>query len=94
MVIMMTAVTDKKTIFDSVEAGAVDYIAKPFTGAVLLDKIKKAMSPPIPHVQAVPAGQNTEEASNSPTPRVRRGSGLAASRAAMNPSTDGNPESA
>lgn len=91
MVIMMTAVGDKKTIFDSIQAGAVDYIVKPFTAAVVMDKIKKAMAPPVLPVKANPSGRAVEEEVVSPKPKVRRGSGLASSRARMDGSAGGGP---
>lgn len=43
-VIMLTAKGDRDTVFRALNAGADDYIVKPFTPEVLLEKVKKHLA--------------------------------------------------
>jgi len=40
-VIMMTTVNEKERVVEAIRAGAVDYISKPFTAELLLEKVSK-----------------------------------------------------
>ncbi len=49
-IIFLSAHSDVKTITKALEAGAVDYIVKPFNETVLLNKIKKIIGEPLANV--------------------------------------------
>jgi DNA-binding response OmpR family regulator len=42
-IIMLTALTYAETVSQAMEAGAIDYIAKPFEPKVLLEKVRKVL---------------------------------------------------
>lgn len=45
-VVMLTSLTDSETVIESVQAGANDYIIKPYTADIISDRIKKYMPDP------------------------------------------------
>ena len=42
-VVMLTSLTDSETVIESVQAGANDYVIKPYTADIIADRIKKYM---------------------------------------------------
>ncbi len=44
-VIMLTARSQEKDIVDGIEAGAVDYVTKPFSSAELIARVNRALAP-------------------------------------------------
>jgi len=45
-VVMLTSLTDSETVIESVQAGANDYVVKPYTADTIADRIKKYMPDP------------------------------------------------
>jgi CheY-like chemotaxis protein len=45
-VVMLTSLTDSETVIESVQAGANDYVIKPYTADIIADRIKKYMPDP------------------------------------------------
>ena len=42
-VVMLTSLTDSETVVEAVQAGANDYVIKPYTADIIADRIKKYM---------------------------------------------------
>jgi CheY-like chemotaxis protein/HD-like signal output (HDOD) protein len=42
-VVMLTSLTDSETVIESVQAGANDYVIKPYTADIIADRVKKYM---------------------------------------------------
>ena len=45
-VVMLTSLTDSETVIESVQAGANDYVIKPYTADIIADRVKKYMPDP------------------------------------------------
>ena len=42
-VVMLTSLTDSETVVEAVQAGANDYVIKPYTADIIADRVKKYM---------------------------------------------------
>ncbi|MBI4179286.1 response regulator [bacterium] len=89
-VIMMTGVSDKAIVQKAMDAGAVDYLVKPFKTPHLLRKLARhllgadaALAIPVDPEDEVVDAAAADAAEDEPPPSRRRGSGLASARAAV-----------
>lgn len=81
-VIMLTADSEKGTVVECLEAGADDYLLKPYDSAVLLDKIRKILQmaaategdgvkSDAPEADSTPDGQESQRDSAPTTPPMK-----------------------
>lgn len=100
-VIIMSGVSDKAAVQKAMEAGAVDYLIKPFKTPQLLRKLARHLMgadaalaiPADPEEEVLDATSvDAEEDEPELTPRRRRGSGLATARAAVDDESDAEPK--
>lgn len=90
-VIMLTADSEKGTVVECLDAGADDYLLKPYDSVRLLEKVRKILSK---RIQSLEAGTDVLEDENVEAPTRRRGSGLAAVRTAAETNSESAGEEA
>lgn len=73
-VIMLTGRADRDTVKRAVQAGAVNYLRKPFTGVELLERVERVLGPLVPpEGDAVEPGEGLEYQVRREVSRSKRG---------------------